>query len=85
MRISVDWVDPDDPPELGAEWFDKADVKVDGKKVETDRLAFLQRKVDAARLSLDRGEGIPAMTLKPTLPIAAPPKYDEPLERLAYR
>jgi uncharacterized protein (DUF4415 family) len=34
MTISGEWVDPDDVPELGPEWFDKAAVKADGKIVK---------------------------------------------------
>ena len=33
MTITGEWVDPDDVPELGADWFDGADVKVAGKVV----------------------------------------------------
>lgn len=31
------WVDPDDAPELTDEWFDAADLKVDGKLVRRGR------------------------------------------------
>lgn len=27
MTTSGEWVDPDDAPELGSDWFDKAEVK----------------------------------------------------------
>jgi uncharacterized protein (DUF4415 family) len=30
MTISSEWVDPDDAPELGSDWFDAADVKARG-------------------------------------------------------
>lgn len=33
MTISEPWVDPDDAPELGKDWFDNAEVKVAGKLV----------------------------------------------------
>ena len=33
MTIGGEWVDPDDAPELDADWFDKAEVKTAGKVV----------------------------------------------------
>lgn len=37
MNTTEPWVDPDDAPELGREWFDKAAMKVDGKPVARRR------------------------------------------------
>lgn len=33
MSISSEWVDPDDAPELGSDWFAKATLKEGGKPV----------------------------------------------------
>jgi uncharacterized protein (DUF4415 family) len=33
MSISEAWVDPDDAPELSAQWFERAQVKDGGKPV----------------------------------------------------
>lgn len=35
--INPDWVDPDEAPELTDEWFDGADLKVEGKVVRRGR------------------------------------------------
>lgn len=35
--ISPAWVDPDDAPELTDEWFDSADLKVEGKVLRRGR------------------------------------------------
>jgi len=37
MNITEPWVDPDDAPELGREWFDKAALKVNGAPVKRPR------------------------------------------------
>jgi uncharacterized protein (DUF4415 family) len=37
MNGSDVWVDPDDAPELGREWFDKAVLKVNGVPVKRGR------------------------------------------------
>lgn len=37
MNISEPWVDPDDAPELGKAWFDKAALKVNDVPVKRRR------------------------------------------------
>ncbi len=48
-----DWVDPDDAPELTEEWFNGADVKIDGEIVRRGRPPGSNKRQVAIRLDED--------------------------------
>lgn len=54
MNTTEPWVDPDDAPELGREWFDKATLKVDGVEVKRPRGRPAGSNKEQITLRLDR-------------------------------
>ena len=48
-----DWVDPEDAPELTDEWFEDADLKVNGKLVRRGRPPGSNKQQVAIRLDKD--------------------------------
>ena len=48
-----DWVDPEDAPELTDEWFERADLKINGKVVRRGRPRGSNKQQVAIRLDKD--------------------------------
>ncbi len=54
MNTTEPWVDPNDAPELGREWFDKAKLKVDGVEMKRPRGRQAGSNKEQITLRLDR-------------------------------
>jgi uncharacterized protein (DUF4415 family) len=55
-----EWVDPDDAPELGAEFFEKATRHIAGKEVSKEQFQAFQKTMGRPRVAVKR----PTLTMR---------------------